>query len=165
MDIRDVTAEDIGRILEIERECFSLPWTERQLAMQLEPGHVFLAACADGEPIGYVGLGYVLDEGYISNVAVAPEHRRRGAAGALLAGPLLTLMGTPQDVLPLSVLYMKIFFVGMPATLVYNFGSAILRAVGDTKRPLYFLMLAGIINVALNLFFVISLHMGVAGVA
>lgn len=85
--------------------------------------------------------------------------------GVLLADPLLTLMGTPQDVLPLSALYMKIFFVGMPATLAYNFGSAILRAVGDTKRPLYFLLSAGIINVLLNLFFVIYLHMGVAGVA
>lgn len=85
--------------------------------------------------------------------------------GVLLADPLLTWMGTPGDVLPLSALYMKIFFVGMPATLAYNFGSAILRAVGDTKRPLYFLLMAGIINVILNLFFVIYFHMGVAGVA
>lgn len=87
------------------------------------------------------------------------------AVGVLLADPLLTLMGTPEDVLPLSALYMKIFFVGMPATLTYNFGSAILRAVGDTKRPLWFLLVAGIINVILNLIFVIVLHMGVAGVA
>ncbi len=87
------------------------------------------------------------------------------AVGTLLAAPLLELMGTPEDVLPLSVLYMQIFFVGMPATLAYNFGSAILRAVGDTRRPLYYLLLAGIVNVILNLFFVIQLHMGVAGVA
>jgi len=87
------------------------------------------------------------------------------AVGVLLADPLLTWMGTPDDVLPLSALYMKIFFVGMPVTLVYNFGSAILRAVGDTKRPLYFLLLAGVINVVLNLIFVIRFHMGVAGVA
>ena len=87
------------------------------------------------------------------------------AVGVLLADPLLTLMGTPEDVLPLSALYMKIFFVGMPATLTYNFGSAILRAVGDTKRPLWFLLAAGIINVILNLICVIVLHMGVAGVA
>ena len=87
------------------------------------------------------------------------------AAGVLLADPLLTLMGTPKDVLPLAALYMKIFFIGMPATLTYNFGSAILRAVGDTKRPLWFLLTAGIINVILNLIFVIFLHMGVAGVA
>lgn len=85
--------------------------------------------------------------------------------GASLAAPLLELMGTPDDVLPLSVLYMRIFFVGMPATLVYNFGSAVLRAVGDTRRPLYFLFVAGIINVVLNLIFVIELSMGVAGVA
>lgn len=87
------------------------------------------------------------------------------AVGTLLAAPLLELMGTPEDVLPLSVLYMQIFFVGMPATLAYNFGSAVLRAVGDTRRPLYYLLLAGIVNVILNLFFVIQLHLGVAGVA
>ncbi len=85
--------------------------------------------------------------------------------GELLAAPLLTMMGTPEDVLPLSVIYIKLFFTGMPATLVYNFGSAILRAVGDTKRPLYFLMTAGVINVILNLVFVIKFSMGVAGVA
>lgn len=85
--------------------------------------------------------------------------------GIALAGPLLELMGTPEDVLPLSVLYMRIFFVGMPVTLVYNFGSAILRGIGDTKRPLYFLFTAGVINVVLNLIFVIKLSMGVAGVA
>ncbi len=87
------------------------------------------------------------------------------AVGIVLANPLLELMGTPEDVLSLAVLYMQIFFAGMPATLVYNFGSAVLRAVGDTRRPLYYLLLAGIINVLLNLFFVIRLHMGVAGVA
>lgn len=85
--------------------------------------------------------------------------------GFLFSGPLLTLMGTPENVLPLSTLYMQIYFVGMPATLLYNFGSAILRAVGDTRRPLYYLMTAGIINVVLNLFFVIQCSMGVAGVA
>ncbi len=85
--------------------------------------------------------------------------------GLSLASPLLTLMGTPEDVLPLSVLYMRIFFVGMPATLLYNFGSAVLRAVGDTRRPLYFLLTAGVINVGLNLIFVIEFSMGVAGVA
>lgn len=85
--------------------------------------------------------------------------------GVTLADPMLELMGTPEDVLPLSTLYMKIFFIGMPANLIYNFGSAVLRGVGDTKRPLYFLLAAGIINVVLNLFFVIVLSMGVAGVA
>ena len=85
--------------------------------------------------------------------------------GYFLADPMLTLMGSPENVRPLSVLYMKIFFLGMPATLVYNFGSAILRAVGDTKRPLYFLFFAGVVNVILNLFFVIQCSLGVAGVA
>ena len=86
-------------------------------------------------------------------------------AGVLLARPLLEMMGTPQDVLSLSVLYMRIYFIGMPAFMVYNFGAALLRALGDTKRPLYFLTVAGVVNVIFNLFFVIVLHMGVAGVA
>lgn len=85
--------------------------------------------------------------------------------GFFLSRPLLELMGTPEDVINLSVLYMRIYFIGMPAFMFYNFGAALLRAVGDTKRPLYFLTLAGIINVIFNLIFVIVFHMGVAGVA
>ena len=85
--------------------------------------------------------------------------------GIGLSQPLLELMGTPDDVINQSVLYMRIYFVGMPVMMLYNFGAAILRAVGDTQRPLYFLLLAGVVNVFLNLFFVIVLHMGVAGVA
>lgn len=85
--------------------------------------------------------------------------------GVLLAEPLLTLMDTPEDVIRYSVLYMRIYFVGMPVMLLYNFGSAILRAIGDTRRPLYFLAVAGVINVVLNLVFVICFRMGVAGVA
>ena len=85
--------------------------------------------------------------------------------GIGLSRPLLELMGTPADVIDQSVLYMRIYFVGMPVMMLYNFGSAILRAVGDTKRPLYFLLLAGVINVLLNLLFVIVFHMGVEGVA
>lgn len=85
--------------------------------------------------------------------------------GFVLSNPLLTLMGTPDNVLPLSVLYMRIYFAGMPAMLIYNFGSAILRAVGDTRRPLYFLFTAGVVNAVMNLFFVIVCHMDVAGVA
>ena len=85
--------------------------------------------------------------------------------GILLARPMLEMMGTPEDVINLSVLYMRIYFVGMPAFMMYNFGAAILRAIGDTKRPLYFLTLSGVVNVVLNLFFVIVFHMGVAGVA
>lgn len=85
--------------------------------------------------------------------------------GIFLARPLLLLMGTPHNVISHSVLYMRIFFVGMPAFMLYNFGAAVLRAIGDTKRPLYFLMAAGVINVIFNLAFVIIFHMGVAGVA
>ena len=85
--------------------------------------------------------------------------------GIALSRPLLELMGTPEDVVDQAVLYMRIYFAGMPVMMLYNFGSAILRAVGDTQRPLYFLFIAGIINVILNLFFVIVFHMGVEGVA
>ena len=85
--------------------------------------------------------------------------------GVALANPLLTLMGTPDDVIDQSVLYMRIVFMGMPALLTYDFGAGILRAIGDTKRPLLYLLISGIINVCLNLFFVIVFGMGVAGVA
>lgn len=85
--------------------------------------------------------------------------------GIVLAQPLLQWMDTPDNVISHSVLYMRIYFVGMPVMLLYNFGSAILRAIGDTRRPLYFLAAAGVINVILNLIFVINFHMGVAGVA
>lgn len=85
--------------------------------------------------------------------------------GLFASRPALGLMGTPDDVISHSVIYMRIFFVGMPFMMVYNFGAAVLRAVGDTKRPLYYLLVAGVVNVILNLFFVIALSMGVAGVA
>ena len=85
--------------------------------------------------------------------------------GILLAKPALRLMATPENVIEQATLYMCIYFVGMPAMMSYNFGSAVLRAVGDTKRPLYYLLIAGVINVVLNLFFVTVFHMGVAGVA
>lgn len=85
--------------------------------------------------------------------------------GICLAAPALRLMGTPEDVIHGSTIYMQIYFMGMPVMMLYNFGSAILRAVGDTKRPLYYLLAAGVVNVILNLIFVIVFHMGVAGVA
>jgi putative MATE family efflux protein len=78
---------------------------------------------------------------------------------------ILEVMGSPEEVLPLSALYLKIYFSGITATVIYNFGSALLRAKGDTKRPLYILFAAGIINVILNLIFVIFFKMNVAGVA
>ena len=85
--------------------------------------------------------------------------------GQVVSDPMLKIMGTPEDILPLSISYMKIYFLGMPVMLLYNFGAAILRAVGDTKRPLYYLMVAGVINIVLNLFFVIGFNMSVKGVA
>ncbi len=84
--------------------------------------------------------------------------------GITLAKPMLELMGSPEDVIYDSVTYLRIYFLGMPALMIYDFSSAILRAVGDTKRPLYFQVAAGIINVILNLFFVLGLKIGVAGV-
>ncbi len=86
-------------------------------------------------------------------------------AGILLSEQLLTMMGTPQNVLALSSVYMKIYFAGITFTMVYNFCASILRAVGDTRSPLVFLTIAGVINVVLNLIFVTMLHMNVAGVA
>ena len=84
--------------------------------------------------------------------------------GVTVTRTLLIWMGSPDDVLDQSSLYLKIYFLAMPATLLYNFGSSILRAVGDTKRPLFYLVTAGVINVCFNLFFVIVCHLGVAGV-
>lgn len=84
--------------------------------------------------------------------------------GIILATPLLKVMDSPEDVLGKSALYLKIYFLGMPAMMLYNFGSAVLRAVGDTKRPLYYLILSGSVNVCLNLISVICFGMGVAGV-
>lgn len=85
--------------------------------------------------------------------------------GFFIAKPILILMSTPEDVLDYAVLYLRIYFSGMPFFMLYNFGSAVLRTKGDTKRPLYSLFFSGIINVVLNLLLVILLHMDVAGVA
>lgn len=87
------------------------------------------------------------------------------ALGLVLCKPLLNMMGTPEDIIDLSVLYMKIYFISTPATMVYNFAAAILRAAGDSRRPMYYLMVTGTLHVIFNLFFVIMLHMSVGGVA
>jgi ribosomal-protein-alanine N-acetyltransferase len=84
MEIINVSRKLLPAIAEIERQCFSTPWSEAMLATQLKDGHIFLAAVENGSPVGYVGLAYVLDEGYISNIAVSPLYRRRGIASALL---------------------------------------------------------------------------------
>jgi len=85
--------------------------------------------------------------------------------GALACRTLLELMSSPENVIDLSALYLRIYFMGMPAMLFYNFGSALLRAGGDTQRPMFFLAIAGVVNVVLNLVLVIVFHLDVAGVA
>ena len=94
----------------------------------------------------------------ISGIAV-------GIFGFFFASQFLVWMGTPDDVLPLASLYLKIYFLGAPGSLIFNFGASILRSTGDTKRPLIILSLTGIVNVVLNLILVIFFHMNVAGVA
>ncbi len=84
--------------------------------------------------------------------------------GVVFTRQILVWMQTPKDVLELATVYLRIYFAGMVATMLYNFCSSILRAVGDTKRPLYYLLFAGVINVVLNLFFVVVCNMDVAGV-
>lgn len=85
--------------------------------------------------------------------------------GILTARPLLELMSSPEQVIDLAALYLKIYFAGMPVMMLYNFGSALLRSVGDTRRPLICLAISGVVNIVLNLLFVIVFHMSVAGVA
>ncbi len=86
-------------------------------------------------------------------------------AGVLFSKTALTFMGTPSDVIGQSSLYMRIYFLGMPFFMLYNYGAAILRAIGDTKRPLIFLIFSGLINAGMNMILVILFHLGVAGVA
>ena len=93
----------------------------------------------------------------VSGVAMA-------VIGVVFARGALEIMGTPDDVIAKSTLYMRIYFCGMPFFMMYNYGAAILRAVGDTKRPLIFLIVSGVINAVLNLFLVIGFHLDVAGV-
>ena len=95
--------------------------------------------------------------GLVSGVLLA-------VVGFCTARGLLELMSCPEDVIDLSALYLKIYFIGMPMTMLYNFSSALLRAVGDTKRPLYFLIAACLTNIVLDLLFVVVLDLGVLGV-
>ena len=85
--------------------------------------------------------------------------------GMLSARVILEVSGTPESVLDMALLYIRIYFLSIPFMLVYNFGSAILRSYGDSKRPMYYLLLSGTVNVILNLFLVICFQLGVAGVA
>lgn len=88
-----------------------------------------------------------------------------GLFGFLAAKPMLELMDSPEDMIDGATLYVRIYFLGMPANMLYNFGAGVLRAIGDTKRPMYYLIIAGMINVVLNLLLVIVFHLDVAGVA
>ena len=88
-----------------------------------------------------------------------------GIFGFVMARPLLRMMDSPEDVIDGAALYVRIYFLGMPANMLYNFGAAAMRAVGDTKRPMVYLMISGLVNVLLNLLLVIVFHMDVAGVA
>ncbi len=94
----------------------------------------------------------------ISGIAV-------GIIGYFISGLLLQLMHIETEILTLSTLYLKIYFLGAPGMLIYNFGAAIVRAHGDTQRPLYILFLSGIVNIVLNLILVIPVQLGVSGVA
>lgn len=87
------------------------------------------------------------------------------AVGVNFCGGMLRLMGTPDDIIDLATLYMRIYFIGVPANLIYNFAAASLRAIGDSKHPMTFLVIAGAVNAALNLLFVIVFHRSVDGVA
>ena len=88
-----------------------------------------------------------------------------GIFGAVFARTFLKWMSSPADVIDQATIYLRIYFIGMPVIMLYNFASAALRAIGDTKRPMYYLLAAGVINLLLNLFFVLVIGIGVAGVA
>ena len=113
--IADVTAEHIPQIEEIERECFSRPWTAEQLSGQLRDAqHEFIAAVDDGRVLGYVGLMYVLDEGYISNVAVHPAARRQGIGDALIDA-----LAAKAEELELAFLTLEVRESNAPAIALY----------------------------------------------
>ncbi len=104
LTIRDASREDLARLEEMEAQCFSLPWTKAQLESQLpDEQHVFLTAEEDGRVLGYVGMMTVLDEGYISNVATAPEARRRGIGRALIAELMLRAQACKLSFVTLEV--------------------------------------------------------------
>src|SRR5699024_9590170 len=86
-------------------------------------------------------------------------------AGLLTTGPVLRLMGTPEEILGDAALYLRIYFLGMIPQILYNMGTNILRAAGDSKRPLYFLIVASLVNIVLDVVFIAVFHWGVAGAA
>ena len=126
--ISDAREELLPQIQKIEQHSFSMPWTEAMLRMQLAPdSHVFLTAETEGVVVGYIGLMYVLDEGYVSNVAVHPDWRRRGAADALL-----TALEARARKLLLSFLTLEVRESNAPAIALYEKHGY--RAVGKRKN-------------------------------
>ena len=126
--ISDAREELLPQIQKIEQHSFSMPWTEAMLRMQLAPdSHVFLTAETEGVVVGYVGLMYVLDEGYVSNVAVHPDWRRRGAADALL-----TALEARARKLLLSFLTLEVRESNAPAIALYEKHGY--RAVGRRRN-------------------------------
>ncbi len=151
-------------------------------------GHTALAAVGATGPLTGLVIGFFMGMGTGSGVVIsqyygAKDHRNLeksvhtamavsllfgvvlGVIGILISPLLLQLMNTPDDVMEQAVLYLRIYFGGVITLTVYNIGSGILRAVGDSKRPLYYLVVSGIANIVFNLLFVCVFHMGVAGVA
>ena len=113
--IVDVSAEHIRQIEEIERDCFSRPWTAEQLKSQMRDAqHEFIAAVSDGRVLGYVGLMYVLDEGYISNVAVHPDARRQG-----IGDTLIDALAAKAAELKLAFLTLEVRESNAPAIALY----------------------------------------------
>lgn len=115
MTVRPVRPEDLPRIAALEAACFSVPWTEEMLRAQLTDGHVFLAAVEGEEVLGYAGLQYVLDEGYLSNVATAPARRREG-----IAGTLLSALKSRARALGLAFLTLEVREGNVPARRLYE---------------------------------------------
>lgn len=114
--IRDASPEDIGALEELERLCFSIPWTAEQLSSQMPDGeHEFLTADCGGALLGYVGMMHVLDEGYISNVAVAPSARRQGIGSALIDELL-----SRAEALALSFVTLEVRQGNEPAKALYE---------------------------------------------
>ena len=116
MTVLNAQERHLEAIAELERQCFSLPLTTEQLRRELpDDSHVFLVAEEDGRLLGYVGMQHVLDEGYISNVAVAPEYRRNGVAGALL-----TRLLSMASALDLSFVTLEVRAGNAPAIALYD---------------------------------------------
>lgn len=115
MTVRNVQTEDLPQIIALEALCFSAAWTEEMLRAQLTDGHVFLAAVENGEVLGYAGLQYVLDEGYISNVATAPSRRREG-----IGGMLLSALKERAAALGLAFLTLEVREGNLPARRLYE---------------------------------------------